>query len=124
MLRVKNFSSSEKAALAVAERGAGGRRQRRPAEFHPEADDEMRAAARYYEERQLGLGDEFLNEVERSVTFAAERPEAGTPLEEDLRWVLTRRFRYAVIYREFERGIEVLAVAHLRRRPGYWRSRV
>ena len=66
MLRVQNFSSSEKAALAVAERGAGGRRQRRPAEFHPEADDEMRAAARYYEERQLGLGDEFLNEVERS----------------------------------------------------------
>jgi plasmid stabilization system protein ParE len=84
----------------------------------------MRAAARYYEERRRGLGDEFLSEVERAVTFAAERPEAGTPLGADLRWVLTRRFRYAVIYRERERGIEVLAVAHLRRRPGYWRSRV
>lgn len=84
----------------------------------------MRAAARYYEERQQGLGDEFLNEVGRAVAFAADRPLAGTPIGDGLRWVLTHRFRYAIIYREAEVGIDILAVAHLRRRPGYWRNRV
>ncbi len=58
----------------------------------------MRAAARYYEERQRGIGEHYLDEFERVVTFAAEHPAAGTPLGEDLRWVLTRRFQYGVIY--------------------------
>jgi len=83
----------------------------------------MRAAARYYEERRIGLGNLFLNEVEHAVAFAAEHPSAGTALGDGFRWALTRRFRHAVIYRERAGGIEVIAVAHLRRRPGYWRDR-
>ncbi|MDQ3696709.1 MAG: type II toxin-antitoxin system RelE/ParE family toxin [Gemmatimonadota bacterium] len=81
--------------------GAGsGSHRARPAAFHPEADAEMRAAARYYEEHRAGLGGHFLDEVERAVAFAAAHPLAGTAIEEGFRWVLTRRFGYAVIYRE------------------------
>lgn len=83
----------------------------------------MLAAARYYQRRRYGLGEDFLNEIERATSFAAARPAVGTSLGDGFRWVLTRRFRYAVIYRQSLRGIEVLAVAHLRRRPDYWRTR-
>jgi len=83
----------------------------------------MLSAARYYQRVRHGLGEDFLHEVERAVRLAAEHSEAGTPLGNGFRWVLTRRFRYAVIYRPISEGIEIMAVAHLRRRPGYWRSR-
>jgi toxin ParE1/3/4 len=92
-------------------------------EFHPEAEAELRAAARYYELRQAGLGDNFLREVERAAVVAVEHPEAGTPLGSGFRWVLMRRFPYAVVYRDVATHLEIIAVAHLRRRPGYWRTR-
>ena len=84
----------------------------------------MLAAARYYQRQRSGLGEDFLEEVERATAFAVERPDAGTSLGDGFRWVLTRRFRYAVIYRAHDRRLEVVAVAHLRRRPDYWRRRV
>lgn len=83
----------------------------------------MRAAARYYEEREPGLGEEFLQEAEQAARIATEHPAAGTPLSGGFRWLLTRRFHYALIYREGFGAIQVVAVAHLRRRPGFWRSR-
>lgn len=92
-------------------------------EFHPDAEAEMRAAARYYDERQSGLGEDFLQEVERAAGVAVDHPAAGTPVSSGFRWVLTRRFPYAVIYRAVQHRIEIMAVAHLRRRPGYWRAR-
>jgi len=52
----------------------------------------MLAAARYYQRQRFGLGEDFLSEVERAVDFAVEHPEAGTPLGDGFRWVLTRRF--------------------------------
>jgi len=94
------------------------------APFHPEAQAEMVAAARYYEEQRSGLGDDFLTQVEQALAVAIQYPSSGAPLGGGFRWVLTRRFRYAIVYRELDRGIEVMAVAHLRRRPGYWRKRV
>lgn len=92
--------------------------------FHPAAEREMLADARYYEQQRPGLGEGFLDEVDRAVAVAVNHPESGTPLGGTFRWVLTRRFRYAVIYREHDERIEVVAVAHLRRRPGYWHRRV
>ena len=92
-------------------------------EFHPDAHAEMLEAARYYERQRSGLGQALISEVERAVALAVRNPAAGKPLGEAYRWVLTRRFRYGVIYRQTERGIEIIAVAHLRRRPGFWRRR-
>ena len=79
-------------------------------EFHPEAEAELRAAARYYEVRQTGLGDDFLREVERATVIAVEHPEAGTPLGSGFRWVLTRRFPYAIVYRDVGTRFEIVAV--------------
>jgi hypothetical protein len=41
-----------------------------------------------------------------------------------VRRLLVDRFPYALVFVESETEIRVLAVAHTRRRPGYWRSRL
>ncbi len=56
-------------------------------------------------------------------TRIVSRPSAGAPLGEQLRRMAARRFPYAVIYRVSREGVEILAVAHQRRGPGYWRDR-
>jgi plasmid stabilization system protein ParE len=94
------------------------------AEFHPAAEAELFAAAAFYAERALGLGEEFLGEVERVVRRAAEAPAEGAPYGRGIRRMLLRRFPFGVVYRERpDRPLEILAVMHLRRRPGYWRHR-
>lgn len=107
----------------MAEQDPKHQQRIRAVEFHPEAQAELRADARFYEERQAGLGDEFLDAVDWVIRFVKERPAAGRSVGAGIRRALTRRFRYAVIYREVGDRLEVLAVAHLRRRPGYWHDR-
>jgi plasmid stabilization system protein ParE len=88
-------------------------------ELHPEAEAEIVAGGLFYDERRVGLGDEFLDEIQRLIDFALGNPEAGAPLVGGFRWVLSRRFPYAVVYRHRPDGLlQIIAVAHLRRRPG------
>lgn len=84
----------------------------------------MVAAASYYDDQVPGLGEDFLEELQVTVAFAVEQPRAGAPIEGTLRRVLVHRFSYGVIYRERDDRLEILAVAHLHRYPGYWRHRV
>jgi hypothetical protein len=42
---------------------------------HPEADDELEAAALWYEERQPGLGNDFLDQFERTLRHVVAEPE-------------------------------------------------
>lgn len=96
-----------------------------PLTFHREALAELRDAARYYAERVPQLGDEFVAEVRRVTALIALQPKTGAPMARDRQRVLCERFPYAVIYRVAPDGsIRVLAVAHHRRRPGFWRARV
>jgi hypothetical protein len=88
----------------------------------------MLAAADYYDDQVPGLGEDFVAEVERAAAYAAEWPAAGSPVEGGFRRVFVHRFPYGVIYRTrgaaAAAGVEVLAVAHLHRRPDYWRARL
>ena len=92
-------------------------------DFHTEAEVEFVEAALFYEGRVSGLGSAFVAEVERAVTFARSNPVAGAPLGGKVRRVLVRRFPYSVIYRREAERLLILAIAHQRRRPGYWRHR-
>jgi toxin ParE1/3/4 len=93
-------------------------------EFHPEARDEFIAAATYYNAAVPGLGDRFLLAVRRTTDMILRHPTAGTPRTAKARRVLVSGFPYDVVYQAREDAIEVLAVAHQRRRPGYWRERL
>jgi plasmid stabilization system protein ParE len=58
-----------------------------------------------------------------AVRELAERPKACPAVRGQIRRKLARQFPYAVLFREEENEIAVVAVAHLRRRPGYWTHR-
>ena len=93
-------------------------------EFHPEADAELVAAARYYEAEAENLGTDFLAAVESSCARLRQFPEIGHPFGGRLRRLLVPRFPYAVIYEVQGQQILIVAVANLYRRPGYWRARL
>jgi plasmid stabilization system protein ParE len=86
----------------------------------PLARREMLRAAQWYERRAQGLGDRFLDEVRLALLAIRDYPLSGSPLNLQFRRKLLDTFPYAVIYRVDDDNIVIVAVAHLRRRPGYW----
>jgi len=94
-----------------------------PVAFLPPAEEEMVAAARFYEARSHGLGAEFLDEVERSVEAISSHPRTAPVLKEGIRRRLLKRFPFGILYVVEPGTVVVLAVMHLRRRPGYWEGR-
>jgi plasmid stabilization system protein ParE len=94
-----------------------------PYSFHPDADAELDEAAVFYESRVRGLGKSFATEVDRTISLIREFPEAGSPSGRTARKVLVDRFPYSIVYRHTADAVVIVAVAHGRRRPGYWRRR-
>jgi plasmid stabilization system protein ParE len=93
-------------------------------EFHPEARDEFVAAAEYYDAAVPELGSRFLLAVRRTADIALAHPEAGSPRGASTRRVLVSGFPYDLVYRVRGDLLEILALAHQHRRPGYWRERL
>ncbi len=92
------------------------------------ARDELAAAVAWYDERRPGLGVDVLTEVQHTLELIERHPRVGTPVphvpaELGTRRLALRRFPYSIIYRLRGEAIHVIAFAHQRRRPGYWRSR-
>ncbi len=91
--------------------------------FHSEARKEFFEASEYYEEQVVGLGDDFVDEVEKVLNVIEQQPTAGTKITKTERRFLVSRFPYGIIYSVEERLITIFAVMNLRRKPGYWKSR-
>jgi toxin ParE1/3/4 len=92
-------------------------------EFHPLAADEAKAAERWYRERNEIASARFQREIDRAVDLISERPNTGSPYLGNTRRVLLRRFPFFVVYRVRGFNVQIVALAHARRRPGYWRAR-
>jgi len=92
-------------------------------EFHSAAERELAAAVEIGEARAIGLGLELLHEARRVVSLLCERPHLGEPLDRLHRRFPLKRFPFAVLYRVNGDRLRVIAVAHRRQRPEYWRGR-
>jgi toxin ParE1/3/4 len=94
--------------------------------FHAQASSELNDAIDFYERQRRGLGREFADEVKSAAQRIKDSPEAWTVVstDEHLRRCRTHRFPYGLIYQLQNDRIVIFAVAHLRRRPGYWRDRL
>jgi toxin ParE2 len=88
------------------------------------AEIELDQAIRWYGEQAPGLGDAFLIEVLSAADHIVRFPEAWHPLGEGVHRCRLSRFPYGLIYTIDNGDILVLAVAHLHRRPDYWRDRL
>ena len=91
--------------------------------FHPAAELELNAAASWYESRCVGLGIEFSNRVREKIAAVLEAP-ARWRLVRGSRRIPLGRFPYAIVYREISSDeIEIVAIAHFKRRPEFWSRR-
>lgn len=90
--------------------------------FHPAAQDELIESALYYETARPGLGTSFRDTVQAVLDRIVAHPEIGAS-RRSTRRVMVAGFPYDIVYRVTPPDLEVLAVAHHRRRPGYWRRR-
>ena len=89
------------------------------------ASDEFSEAVRWYEARRSGLGSEFFDAVAATLSLIETNPEVGTTISIDgqTRRALVARFPYQVVYRLRPTETVIVAIAHLKRRPGYWKDR-
>jgi len=93
--------------------------------FHEEAESELNEAALYYEDRAPDLGLALLDEVEKASQRLLDNPMAYRAVDEEIRQAPVARFPYSVLYViEPDKSIRIIAVAHQKRRPGYWRKRL
>jgi plasmid stabilization system protein ParE len=94
--------------------------------FLQPAEQELSEAVEYYEAQELGLGFELFEEVWAAIERIKQYPEAWQPVSPRACRCQTHRFPYGVIYqvRGEEDEILIVAVAHLHRKPGYWRNRI
>ncbi len=94
----------------------------------PEAEIDIASAAAWYEERQVGLGGDLVREVEATYIAISENPFLNSRKHprKAVRWRVTRRFPYRVIYEviEEERCLVVLAVLHAARHNRRWQKRL
>ena len=94
-----------------------------------EAEAELIAAGDWYRANaRQGVATRFREAIERTVSELSETPDAFQLVEEwhgvTLRRVLVRGFPYQIVYGRLPGELRVFAVAHLHRRPGYWRARL
>lgn len=93
--------------------------------IHSEARGELDSAIAYYEDQKVGLGLDLLSEVEQALGKIQKNPKVGALYKTvSLRRYILQRFPFLIFYTEFEDFIWVVAIAHGKRRPGYWKRRI
>lgn len=93
-------------------------------EFLDAAMAEYEAAFDWYVARSEASAANFAHELAHAISLILEAPQRWHAGPHGTRKFLLHRFPYAVIYRELPSTIQVLAVAHGHRRPGYWKTRI
>ncbi|WP_414576329.1 type II toxin-antitoxin system RelE/ParE family toxin [Anabaena sp. CCY 9402-a] len=78
----------------------------------------------YYETQKVGWGLDLLYQIEKFILKIQQNPNLGTPYKiEGIRRYAIQRFPYLIFYTELEEVIWVIAIAHGKRKPNYWKQR-
>ena len=95
----------------------------RSVRFHPEAAQEAAAASDCYRERSRQASVGFIAELNHAIQQVTELPETWPSYEAGTRHYTFPVYPYSLIYRVSEKEITIVAVAHAKRKPGYWKTR-
>jgi plasmid stabilization system protein ParE len=88
-----------------------------------EAEADLLDAAKYYEEKLIGLGTEFITSVETTLQSISHQPASFPLVYKHIRRALIRKFPFGIHYIIEETRIVVLAVFHFSRDPKNWKNR-
>ena len=93
--------------------------------LHPGAAEEHKKQVAHYEEIQAGLGRRYHAEFLNGLAMGCASPaRSRIVLAPNIRRAMLRIFHFDLIYREVDGLVQVLAISHHRRQPGYWTSRL
>ena len=92
--------------------------------IHPAAIEEARAAVEWYRERSSRAAEWFFADLDKMISRIARFPEQFPRGKFNTRRAVLHRFPYVVVFRPSHDFVEVIAVAHGRRKPSYWRERL
>lgn len=96
----------------------------RPVYFHPAAVEEAEGALVWYAERSSRAAGRFLKLLAHTIEEVSRSPQRFQPFQSGTRRVLLQHFPFQVVFRERGDQVEIIAIAHGKRRPGYWRKRL
>jgi plasmid stabilization system protein ParE len=92
-------------------------------DFHPAAVAEARKAYFWYLRRSAWAGSRFQAALETALDQIAKTPDRWPSYLYGTRYRPLRRFPYVVVYRNLLNRVQVVAFAHGKRKPGYWKNR-
>jgi toxin ParE1/3/4 len=92
--------------------------------IHPAALQEAKSAVQWYLAKNETAAIKFAAELDKALELIAESPTRWPRGEQETRRFVLKRFPFAIMYREKEKTIEVIAIAHGHRRPSYWQGRL
>jgi len=87
------------------------------------AKDELQKAFYWYEEREPGLGSEFLRSIEGTMQLIRRHPKMFPIIHKNIRQAVVRRFPYSIFYLIEAKKIVILAIFHTSRNPSIWQQR-
>lgn len=93
-------------------------------DLHEEAASEFKQAFTWYYERNSTIASEFADELIRSIQNVAEAPQRWPAHVAGTRKFLMPRFPFVIVYQDFPSVVRIIAIAHAKRRPGYWAGRL
>lgn len=96
----------------------------KPLEYHPESKPESREAIDWYWSRSRAAGLDFAIELKAALAQLRKAPQICPPYLHGTRRAVLKRYPFSVVFRERLHGIQVIAIAHAKRRPGYWAKRL
>ncbi|UCG74072.1 MAG: type II toxin-antitoxin system RelE/ParE family toxin [Chromatiales bacterium] len=88
--------------------------------LHPDAERELRSAYLWYLERSGIVASAFRAETDHAIQAITESPDRWPKLSELERRYVMPRFPFSLVYRKLPKYVEIIAVAHQKRRPDYW----
>jgi plasmid stabilization system protein ParE len=91
--------------------------------FHPGASEYYASAFAWYYARGSALASDFEREIERGIRLISQKPLRCPKFDGQRRRFIVRKFPYAIIYEMHVKDAVILAIAHGKRRPNYWRDR-
>jgi toxin ParE1/3/4 len=96
----------------------------KPYSFHPEAEAEADEAFEHYWTKSTAAAFGFDEELRKAYRTLSIHPLTCAPYLHGTRRAFLHRYPYSVVFRERLHDIQVIAIAHAKRRPGYWARRI
>jgi plasmid stabilization system protein ParE len=96
----------------------------KPVEVHPDAEADADEAFEWYWARSESAALGFDVELRNAIDTLRRSPGICAAYLPGTRRMMLHRYPFFLVFRELPRKIQILAVAHSKRLPGYWRERI